>query len=60
MLSQFEQNLSTRQGDQEALVEIYERYQPTVFTYVFYRVCDQEIAEDLTADVFTRMLLGWA
>jgi RNA polymerase sigma-70 factor (ECF subfamily) len=45
-----------RQADQRALVEIYERYQPSVFTYVFYRVCDQETAEDLTAEVFTRML----
>jgi RNA polymerase sigma-70 factor (ECF subfamily) len=45
-----------RQGDQTALVEIYNSYQPSVFTYVFYRVCDQEIAEDLTAEVFTRML----
>jgi RNA polymerase sigma-70 factor (ECF subfamily) len=45
-----------KQGDQRALVEIYERYQPSVFTYVFYRVYDQEIAEDLTAEVFTRML----
>jgi RNA polymerase sigma-70 factor, ECF subfamily len=44
------------QGDQQALVDIYERYQPSVFTYVFYRVCDQETAEDLTAEVFTRML----
>ena len=45
-----------RQGDQRALVEIYEQYQPSVFTYVFYRVCDQDAAEDLTAEVFTRML----
>ena len=45
-----------RQGDQRALIGIYERYHPSVFTYVFYRVCDQEIAEDLTAEVFTRML----
>ena len=27
-----------------------------MFTYIFYKVCDQEIAEDLTAEVFTRML----
>jgi RNA polymerase sigma-70 factor, ECF subfamily len=45
-----------RQGDQRALVDIYERYQPSVFTYVFYRVGDQETAEDLTSEVFTRML----
>jgi RNA polymerase sigma-70 factor (ECF subfamily) len=47
---------NARQGDQEALVLIYERYQPSVFTYIFYRVCDQETAEDLTSEVFTRML----
>ena len=47
-----------RQGDQRALVEIYECYQPSVFTYIFYRVSDQEIAEDLTSEVFTRMLVN--
>jgi RNA polymerase sigma-70 factor (ECF subfamily) len=45
-----------RQGDQRALVEIYETCQPSVFAYIFYRVCDQDIAEDLTSEVFTRML----
>ena len=45
-----------RQGDQRALGEIYERYQPSVFTYIFYRISDQATAEDLTAEVFTRML----
>lgn len=41
-----------RQGDQRALVEIYNQYQPSVFTYIFYKVSDQEIAEDLTAEVY--------
>ena len=45
-----------KQGDQKALIDIYNRYQPSVFTYIFYKVSDQEIAEDLTAEVFTRML----
>ncbi len=45
-----------RQGDRNALVVIYERCQPSVFTYIFYRVCDQEVAEDLTSEVFARML----
>lgn len=49
-----------KQGDQRALVDIYERYQPSVFTYVFYRVNDQETAEDLTSEVFTRMLANLA
>jgi len=45
-----------KNGDQEALVEIYECYRTSVFTYIFYRVSDQESAEDLTAEVFMRML----
>lgn len=43
-------------GEQDALVELYERCQPSVFTYVYYRVGDQETAEDLSAEVFTRMV----
>ena len=43
-------------GEQDALVDIYYRCQPSVFTYVYYRVGDQETAEDLTAEVFTRMV----
>ena len=45
-----------KKGDQEALVSLYERYRPSVFSYIYYRVSDQESAEDLTADVFLRML----
>jgi len=36
--------------------EIYERYHGAVYTYVFYRVGDQALAEDLTADVFVRAI----
>jgi len=45
-----------KQGDQDALVEIYERYRASVFSYIFYRLSDQDDAEDLTAEVFMRML----
>ncbi len=45
-----------KQGEQEALVEIYERYRSSVFSYIFFRVSEQETAEDLTSDVFVRML----
>ncbi len=45
-----------KQGDQEALVILYERYRSSVFSYIFYRVSDQDSAEDLTAEVFLRML----
>jgi RNA polymerase sigma-70 factor, ECF subfamily len=45
-------------GSQEALIEIYEQHRDSVFTYVFYRVGDQHVAEDLAAEVFVRMLTG--
>jgi RNA polymerase sigma-70 factor (ECF subfamily) len=45
-----------RCGDQAALVEIYQRFQPPVFTYIYYRVEDQCLAEDLTSEVFTRLV----
>jgi RNA polymerase sigma-70 factor (ECF subfamily) len=46
-----------QRGDQAAVMRLYERYQASVFRYIFYRVQgDQHCAEDLTADVFVRML----
>jgi RNA polymerase sigma-70 factor, ECF subfamily len=45
-----------RQGDSEAVAAIYAHYQQAVFTYIYYRVSDQECAEDLTAEVFVRMI----
>ncbi len=45
-----------RRGDQEAVVEIYERYKSSIFMYIFFRVNDQDCAEDLTAEVFVRMI----
>ncbi len=45
-----------QQGDLEAVAAIYSQHQPAVFTYIFYRVSDQDCAEDLTAEVFVRML----
>ncbi len=36
---------------------LYERYRSSVFSYIFFRVSDQESAEDLTAEVFVRMLM---
>ncbi len=45
-----------QQGDQQALVEIYERCQPSIYTYIFYRTGDQALSEDLSAEVFVRMI----
>lgn len=45
-----------QKGDREAIAEIYDRYQASIFTYIYYRVSDQECAEDLAGEVFVRMI----
>ncbi len=47
---------SAKRGDQAALGAIYDCLYPSVFRYLYYRVSDQEIAEDLAAEVFVRMV----
>jgi RNA polymerase sigma-70 factor (ECF subfamily) len=44
--------------DTEALSELYRRHADAIFRYVYYRVGDQVVAEDLVGDVFVRMLEG--
>lgn len=43
-------------GDPTAFAELYRRYQPKIHRYCFYRVGNPETAEDLTAEVFVRMV----
>lgn len=45
-----------QQKDEAALLELYERHYASVLNYIGYRVFDRECAEDLTADVFVRMV----
>lgn len=42
--------------DPEALAEIYHRYHAGITRYIFQRVHDSQLAEDIAADVFVRML----
>jgi RNA polymerase sigma-70 factor (ECF subfamily) len=44
--------------DAEALGELYHRHANAIFRYVYYRVGDREVAEDLAGDVFVRALEG--
>ena len=44
--------------DAEALSELYRRHADAVFRYVYYRVGDRSVAEDLVGDVFVRALEG--
>ena len=45
-----------RQLDPEALALIHETYYTSIFRYVAFRVGDHATAEDLTSEVFTRLL----
>jgi RNA polymerase sigma-70 factor (ECF subfamily) len=45
-----------QQGDLETIGRLYETYHLSVFRFLFYRVGDRAAAEDLTSEVFLRML----
>ncbi|MBN1977880.1 MAG: sigma-70 family RNA polymerase sigma factor [Anaerolineae bacterium] len=45
-----------KQGDPAAFTEIYERCQPFIYRYVLYQLGDAATAEDLTSEVFIRMV----
>ena len=42
--------------DSVALGELYDRYSGKIHSYILYRVGDENLAEDLTANVFIKML----
>jgi RNA polymerase sigma-70 factor (ECF subfamily) len=43
-------------GDSEAFGLIYDRYVDAVFRFIYFRVGNRQLAEDLTADTFLRAL----
>lgn len=43
-------------GNRSAFAALYRRHQQAVFTYLYYRVGDLCMAEDLAAEVFVRMV----
>ena len=43
-------------GEPEAFGQIYDRYVDTVFRFVYFRVGNRQLAEDLTSDTFLRAL----
>jgi RNA polymerase sigma factor (sigma-70 family) len=48
--------LKAQQGDTAKIGVLFQRYHQTVFRYLYYRVNDLHTAEDLTSEVFMRML----
>ncbi|OQY35745.1 MAG: hypothetical protein B6243_04610 [Anaerolineaceae bacterium 4572_5.2] len=45
-----------KNSDPAAFTEIYDQCQPAIYRYIYYRVDDTAIAEDLTAEVFVRLV----
>jgi RNA polymerase sigma-70 factor (ECF subfamily) len=45
-----------RSGDRQAVSALYEGYVQAIFNYISYRVESDALAEDLTAEVFLRMV----
>jgi RNA polymerase sigma-70 factor (ECF subfamily) len=45
-----------QQGDPDAVASLYRRYVQIVTRYIGYRVSDDAVVEDLTAEVFLRMV----
>jgi RNA polymerase sigma-70 factor (ECF subfamily) len=42
--------------DTDALGELYDQYAPLIYAYLYRRVHDAQLAEDLTGEVFVRVL----
>ena len=45
-----------QRGDADAFAELYRAHVQTIYRYIAHRVSDNQLAEDLTGDVFTRAL----
>jgi RNA polymerase sigma-70 factor (ECF subfamily) len=45
-----------QEGEPIVVSAIYDRYRRGIFRYLYYRVGDQQTAEDLTSEVFLRMI----
>ena len=45
-----------KNGEPAAFAEIYDLHQPTIYRYIFYHVGDVATAEDLTSEVFVRLV----
>jgi len=48
--------IRAQQGDSQAIGEIYECYRINIFRYLYYRTGDGQTADDLTSEVFLRMI----
>jgi len=49
---------AAQRGDAEAFASLYRDNVQTIYRYIYYRVNDRQLAEDLTSDVFMRAMKG--
>ncbi len=45
-----------RKLDSDALTQVHDTYYPTIFRYIAFRVGNRQVAEDLTSEVFVRLM----
>jgi RNA polymerase sigma-70 factor, ECF subfamily len=48
--------IQAKQGDTDAIGELYECHRLGIFRYLYYRTGDIQVADDLTSEVFLRMI----
>lgn len=61
MLSRIEEKywvLAARQGNVDAFASLYQATYPQIYRYIYCRVSDAQLAEDLTGDVFAQAFKG--
>jgi RNA polymerase sigma-70 factor (ECF subfamily) len=47
---------AAQQGDDEACTVLYNRHYDAIYRYCYYRVGNKDLAQDLTSEVFVRMI----
>jgi RNA polymerase sigma-70 factor, ECF subfamily len=48
--------VKAKEGDSDAIGELYENYRLGVYRYLYYRTGETQAADDLTSEVFLRMI----
>lgn len=55
-LNEHQELIGLQKLDPQVITAVYDRYFPDVYRYVYYRLGDQQLTEDITSDVFVRLL----
>jgi len=55
-LNEHQEIIGLQKLDSQVISAVYDRYFPDVYRYVYYRLGDQQVTEDITSDVFVRLL----